>query len=286
VTLSAKRQAIAILTDQPHQLSIQRACRTVRLSRAAYYRPPRDRLSRDQSVIDALQALVAKNTRWGFWKCHDRFQIERRGWNHKRVHRVYCALGLNLPRRTRRRLPKRIQHPLEAPPVLNRTWAIDYMCDTLYDGRRYRILNVIDEGNREALAIDIGVSLPSVRLVQLLDQLIAVHGVPKTLRADNGPELTSTALNDWCEAHHVALRFIQPGKPQQNAFIERFNRTYRDEVLNAYMFTHLEDVRTISADFLTTYNSERPHDSLGRVPPLTFLPRPNVTPKSSFDLSP
>lgn len=285
MTPSAKRQAIAIMTDQPHQLSIQRACRTVRLSRAAYYRPPRDRLAQDQPVIDALQAVVAKRTRWGFWKCYDRLRLDGCWWNHKRVHRVYCALRLNLPRRTRRRLPKRIQHPLDAPAVLNRTWAIDYMCDTLYDGRRYRILNVIDEGNREGLAIDIGVSLPSVRLVALLDQLRAVHGTPKALRVDNGPELTSTALSDWCERHHVALRFIQPGKPQQNAFMERFNRTYRTEVLDAYVFTHLEDVRTISDDFLTTYNTERPHDSLGRVPPLTFLPRPNVPPKSSFDLS-
>jgi putative transposase len=109
-------------------------------------------------------------------------------WNHKRVHRVYCALRLNLPRRTRRRLPKRIQYPLDAPLVLNRTWAIDYMCDTLYDGRRYRVLNVIDEGNREGLAIDIGVSLPRVRLVTLLDQLTSVHGTPRALRVDNGPD--------------------------------------------------------------------------------------------------
>jgi putative transposase len=285
VTPSAKRQAIAILTDQPHQLSIHRACRAVGLSRAAYYRLPRDRAVQDQPVIDALQAIVEKRTRWGFWKCFDRLRNQGQPWNHKRVHRVYCALRLNLPRRTRRRLPKRIQRPLEAPAVLNRTWAIDYMSDTLYDGRRYRILNVIDEGNREGLAIDVGVSLPSVRLVALLDQLIAVHGTPRSLRVDNGPELTSTALLEWCETHHVALHFIQPGKPQQNAFIERFNRTYRTEVLDAYVFTHLEDVRTISDDFLTTYNTERPHDSLGRVPPLTFLPRPNVTPKSSFDLS-
>lgn len=213
MTPSAKRQAIAIMTDQPHQLSIQRACRTVRLSRAAYYRPQRDRLVQDQPVIDALQAIVAKRTRWGFWKCYDRLRNQGEWWNHKRVHRVYCALRLNLPRRTRRRLPRRILHPLDAPPVLNRTWAIDYMCDTLYDGRRYRILNVIDEGNREGLAIDIGVSLPSVRLVALLAQLRAVHGTPKALRVDKWPELTSTALTTWCEDHHVALRYIQPGKP-------------------------------------------------------------------------
>jgi len=273
------------MTDAPHELSVQRACRAVRLSRAAYYRPPADRVTRDQAVIDALNGVVAKRTRWGFWKCYDRLRLDGHGWNHKRVHRVYCALRLNLPRRTRRRLPSRLRQALNAPPVLNATWAIDYMCDTLYDGRRFRVLNVIDEGNREGLAIDVGVSLPSVRLVALLEQLAALYGYPRALRVDNGPELTSRALTTWCEAHRVALHYIQPGKPAQNAFMERFNRTYRTEVLDAYVFTHLEDVRTISDEFLTSYNTERPHDSLGRVPPLTFLPRPNEPRGSTSELS-
>jgi len=142
-----------MMTDQPHRLSIQRACQVVRLSRAAYYRPPQDRLTRDQDVIDALNRVVTKRTRWGFWKCYDRLRLTGHRWNHKRVHRVYCALRLNLPRRTRRRVPRRIRRPLEAPAVLNTTWAIDFMCDSLYDGRRFRTLNVIDEGNREGLAI-------------------------------------------------------------------------------------------------------------------------------------
>ncbi len=285
MTPSAKRQAIAILTDAPHELSIQRACLVVRLSRAAFYRPPRDRLVADQPVIDALQAVVTARPRWGFWKCFDRLVLTGHRWNHKRVHRVYCALRLNLPRRTRRRLPRRPVHPLEARPVLNHTWAIDYMTDTLYDGRRYRVLNVIDEGNREALAIDIGVSLPSARLVTLLEQLRLVHGTPRALRVDNGPELTSTALQAWAEQHGIAIHYIQPGKPQQNAYMERFNRTYRTEVLDAYLFTHLADVRAVSQDFLHSYNIERPHDSLGRVPPLTFLPRPHRTRKSTAALS-
>jgi putative transposase len=112
-----------------------------------------------------------------------------------------------------------------------------------------------------------------------------VHGAPHALRLDNGPELTSTALTSWCEAHGVAVRYIQPGKPQQNAFMERFSRTYRTEVLDAYVFTHLDDVRTVSSDFLTTYNTERPHDSLGRVPPRTFLPRPTAPEESHYEWS-
>jgi putative transposase len=284
VTPSAKRQAVGILTGE-HQLSVRRACGAVRLARAAYYRPLLERVSRDQPVIDALQAVVAENTRWGFWKCFDRLRNQGRRWNHKRVHRVYCALRLNLPRRTKRRVPKRARYPLAAPASLNHTWAIDFMTDTLYDGRRFRTLNVIDEGNREGLALDVGMSLPSGRVIAVLDELVAMHGRPRALRADNGPELTSIALTRWCAQRGVALHYIQPGKPQQNAYIERFNRTYRAEVLNAYVFQSIAEVRSLSNDWLFTYNTKRPHDSLGRVPPLTFLPRPNALPESTLQWS-
>ena len=272
------------MTDE-HRLSIQRACRAVRLSRAAYYRPPRDRVARDQHVIDALQAVVEQRTRWGFWKCFDRLRLDGHRWNHKRVHRVYCALKLNLPRRTRRRVPRRLRQPLVAPVALNTTWALDYMTDTLYDGRRFRTLNVIDEGNRGGLAIDVGMSLPSGRVIALLEELIALHGPPQALRLDNGPELTSGALTTWCEERRIALHYIQPGKPAQNAFIERFNRSYRTEVLDAYVFLSLDEVRDITSEWLHVYNRERPHDSLGRVPPLMFLPRPVAPLESTCPLS-
>jgi putative transposase len=285
VTPSAKRQAIAIL-HETHGLSIQRSCQAVRLSRTAYYQPPGDgvQLFRDRPVIDALQALVAVNTRWGFWKCYDRLRFDGHGWNHKRVHRVYCALRLNLPRRTRRRVPRRIRTPLIAPAMLNTTWAIDFMVDTLYDGRRFRTFNVIDEGNREGLAIEVGTTLPALRVIAVLEELIALHGAPRSIRCDNGPELTSLALTAWCETRGIALRYIQPGKPSQNAFIERFNRTYRTEILDAYVFASVTEVRELTSDWLDRYNTQRPHDSLGRVPPLTYRPRPTALPMSILKL--
>lgn len=278
---SAKRQAVDILARE-HGLSVRRACGAVRLARAAYYRPPGEHVTRDQPVIEALQTVVAEHARWGFWKCFDRLRNLGQAWNHKRVHRIYCALRLNLPRRTRRRVPKRVLYPLGAPAALNQTWAIDFMMDALYDGRRFRTLNILDEGNREGLAIEVGMSLPSVRVLAVLDELVAVHGKPRALRLDNGPELTSIALTRWCAQHGVALRYIQPGKPQQNAYIERFNRTYRHEVLNAYVFTSITEVRALTTDWLSIYNTERPHDSLGRVPPLTFIPRPTALPESTL----
>ena len=207
-----------------HQLPIRRACQIVRLSRAAYYRPPVSSARRDAPVIAALMAVVEKHGRWGFWKCYDRLRLEGYPWNHKRVHRVYCALRLNLPRRTKRRIPHRVRRPLVAPPVLNQTWALDFMADALYDRRRFRALTVLDEGNREGLAIDVGRSIPARRLIRVLEELIALHGRPAALRMDNGPELTAQVFVEWCDERRIALYYIQPGKPNQNAFIERFNR--------------------------------------------------------------
>jgi putative transposase len=285
VTPTAKRQAIAMLHDG-RGLSVRRACETVRLSRTAYYQPAGDgtQLVRDQPVIDALQRVVAENTRWGFWKCYDRLRFVGHGWNHKRVHRVYCALRLNLPRRTRRRVPRRLRTPLLAPPTLNTTWAIDFMLDTLYDGRRFRTFNVIDESNREGLAIEVGTTMPALRVIAVLEELIALHGAPRSIRCDNGPELTSLALTAWCEHRGIALRHIQPGKPSQNAFIERFNRTYRTEILDAYVFASVTEVRELTTDWLDRYNTQRPHDSLGHVPPLTYRPRSTALPQSILKL--
>ena len=195
-------------------------------------------------------------------------------------------MKLNLPRRTKRRLPKRIRQPLAAPAELNQIWALDFMSDALYGGRAFRTLNFIDEGNRQGLGIEVAHSIPSLRVIRVMEQLIEMHGKPKALRVDNGPELTAIAFTEWCTNQGIDVRFIQPGKPDQNAFIERFNKTYREEVLDAYVFETIEQVREVTEAWLPEYNEERPHDSLGRVPPLTFMPRPIPARESSFKLCP
>lgn len=240
---------------------------------------------RDATVIAVLTDVVARYPRWGFWKCFGRMRKDGHGWNHKHVHRVYCALRLNLPRRTTRRVPKRLRQPLAAPPRLNQTWALDFMTDTLYDARRVRLLTMIDEGNREGLEIAMGMSLPGRRVTRELDDLVVLHGCPAAIRVDNGPEFTSQAFVDWCTDHGVAIHYIQPGKPDQNAYIERFNRTYRTEVLNAHLFESIAELRVATTAWLHVYNRERPHDSLGRKPPLEFLPRPSSVGASTFQLS-
>ena len=262
-----------------HRLSVRRACRVAGLARAAwYYAPPVDATGRDAAVIEALQRVVAANPRGGFWTCHDRLRLDGHGWNHKRVYRVYHALRLHLPRRTRRRVPPRVRRALVAPDRLNELWALDVMHDALYGGRRFRTLNVLDDGNREGLAIEVGTSIPAPRVVRVLDQLVALYGRPQALRLDNGPELTAQVFVDWCDRHGIARYDIQPGKPVQNAFIERFNRTYREEVLDAFLWVSTQDVQQLSDAWLVTYNEHRPHDALGRVPPLTYMAR--VIPRS------
>ena len=269
-----------------HGLSIGRACKATRLSRTAWYRRPRSCMERDRGVIEVLNGLVARRPRWGFWKLYDRSRLDGHVINHKRLHRVYCALKLNLPRRTKRRLPTRLRQPLLAPLRLNEIWALDFMADTLYSSRAFRTFNVIDEGNREVLGIEVAHSIPSLRVIRVMEQLIELYGKPQALRLDNGSELTSIAFTEWCQEQGIELRFIQPGKPDQNAFIERFNKTYRNEVLDAYVFESIEQVRAITESWLREYNEERPHDSLGRVPPLTFMPRRATTGKSTLELCP
>ena len=251
-------------------LSVRRACRLAGLSRSAWYRPRVDRLERDKDVIDALQMLVEKHRRWGFWKCYDRLRLDGRPWNHKRVYRVYTELGLNHRRRTKKRLPSRPAQSLDVPMVPNMIWSLDFMHDSLYVGRRFRTLNVLDEGIREVLDIEIDTSLTGPRVVRVLERLKAWRGTPEAIRCDNGPELLSTPFVTWCEKNNIEIRYIQPGKPNQNAFIERFKRTYREEVLSAYLFEDLEQVREITWNWMQEYNEERPHDALGKVPPAVY----------------
>lgn len=266
-------------------MPITRACQAAGLSRAAYYRKPTDQSSKDAAVIEVLQAVVEDKPRWGFWKCHDRLRLDGHGINHKRLWRVYCQLGLNLPKRTKKRVLTRERVPLQASSFVNEGWALDFVHDVLYDGRKFRTLNVIDEANREALGIEVAQSLPARRLIDTLQRLVDWYGAPKAIRCDNGPEMTSSAFVQWANERGVTINYIEPGKPNQNAFMERFNRTYRTEVLDAYLFTSLQQVKDITREWLHQYNHERPHDALGGVPPCTFIQRLTTAANSSNQLS-
>lgn len=189
----------------------------------------------DEPVIDALNGLVEKHPAIGFWKCYKRLKRAGTEWNHKKVYRIYTQLGLNIRRRTRKRLPARVKQSLFQPDAINKVWSIDYMTESLWDGRRVRLLNIMDDFSREMLILEIDTSLPALRLIRVLERLKETRGVPQMIRVDNGPEFISTKLELWCQDNKVTLAFIQPGRPMQNGFVERSNGSIRKELLNAYV---------------------------------------------------
>ncbi len=232
-------------------MPVQRAGAIARCSRTAFNRARAvadgpTQADTDAPIITALQAIVARRGRWGFWKCFDQLRALGHAWNHKRVYRVYCALRLNQLRGTMKRLPKRDAIPLAAPARLNDTWAMDFMGDSLSSRRAHRLFNVLDDGNREALAIEVDLSLPRVRVIAVLEQLCIIYGRPRQLRCDNGPEFLADAMKEWARQHSVHIHFIEPGKPNQNAYIERFNKSVRTEVFDAWVFPSLDEVRDVS----------------------------------------
>lgn len=263
---------------------MRRACDCVGLSRSAWYREPLDWTVRDAEIIGALARLVEDRPARGFWKCRKILRRQGYRWNHKRIYRVYTAMKLNRRRAARRRLPKRQRVPLYVPQMPDTVWSADFMADTLSNGRRFRTFNVVDDFNREALHIEIDTSITSARLVRVFEQLRKQHGLPQVLRTDNGPEFLGDAFTAWAKSAGMAIQYIQPGKPNQNAYIERFNRTYREDVLDQHLFVRLADVREATYWWMLEYNEHRPHDALGDRTPAEA--RAQAARTSTFDVSP
>ena len=224
----------------------------------------------DQQIEQALCQLAEDHPRWGCGKMTDYLRNQGCGWNHKRIRRVYRDLALNLHRKPKKRLPARTARALVVPAQSDQTWSLDFMSDTLSNGRTFRTLNILDDFNREALWIEVDTSLPAERVVRVLERLLFWRAAPTQIRMDNGPELIAQRLERWAKEKQIELLHIQPGKPAQNAYIERFNRTFREEILDAYLFDNLEEVRTITEHWLEEYNTIRPHEALQGLSPRQF----------------
>lgn len=231
-----------------------------------YYSTRRD----DEPVIAKLSELSEKYPTRGFDTYYGKIRLEGLLWNRKRVLRVYRKLDLKMRRKRKRRLPSRVKEPLIVPTLLNDTWSIDFMSDALENGRRFRVLNVIDDCNREALLNEASYSIPAERLVDALKRLFSYRTKPKKIRVDNGPEFISKVFSGFCKLHGVEICYIQPGKPTQNAYIERFNRTFREDVLDAYLFESIQQVNEKAYDWQIDYNAYHPHQSLQGQSPWLF----------------
>ncbi len=264
----SRRKEMAQQAVATKSTSIRLACAAFGISESCYrYQPKLD--SENAEIADWLLQLTDKESDWGFGMCFEYLRnVEGFRWNHKRVYRIYCELSLNLRIRPRRRLNRHKPEPLKQPLRQNQVWSMDFMHDQLSDGRNYRLFNVIDDYRREGLAIEAGFSLPAIRVIRTLNQLIEWRGKPAVLRCDNGPEFISHEFTGWAKKRDIRIEYIQPGKPQQNAYIERHNRTIRYSWVSKHLFETLEEVQDYATQWLWFYNHERPHKANGGKPPL------------------
>jgi putative transposase len=263
-----ERRELAKYVMDERGLSERQACRTVNLHRCTYrYQAQK---TDDHEIVEELHQLAESQPRWGCSKMTDYLRNHGHRWNHKRIRRVYCDLALNLHRKPKKRLAARTALALGVPVQSDLTWSLDFMSDSLSNGRAIRTLNIMDDYNREALWIEVDTSLPAERVVRVLENLLLWRAAPKQIRMDNGPELISQRLESWAKQKQIELIHIQPGKPAQNAYIERFNRTFREDVLDAYLFDNLDEVRTITEHWLEEYNTIRPHEALQGLSPRQF----------------
>lgn len=224
----------------------------------------------DQEVIAKLQEMAEKLPTRGFDAYFGRLRQQGFKWSRNKVLRIYRLMKLGLRRKHKKRLPCRIKEPLIVPSAPNKTWSMDFMSDALTDGRRIRVFNVTDDFNREALAVETALSFPAERVIRVMQILEEEYGLPQTIRVDNGPEFISKKLQSWCKGKGIILQYIQPCKPSQNAYIERFNRIFRADVLDAYWFEDLEQLRVLIEEWRNDYNYNHPHSALNGYSPVAY----------------
>ena len=264
-----KKQVMSYLKEQ-YGAGIKKCARLMRISRSTWYYTSR---KDDSEVINALQELSRKYPTRGFDNYYQKLRREGYTWSRNKVLRVYRELGLVRRPKRRKKLPESLRKPLEQQSQVNEVWSMDFMSDALSDGRTIRVLNVMDDYNRECLLNKGSISFPSTRVLRELDKLIQINGKPKYIRTDNGPEFRSIDYEQWMVKNGITSVYTEPGNPMQNGYIERLNRTFREDVLDAYEFCSISQFNIIAGKWQEDYNSNHPHQSLGNKSPIEFGPR-------------
>ncbi len=268
VTPAERRKAVGHLCDQ-HGVSQRRACDVLEVDRSSVrYRSIRPD---DADVRKAMKEVAAERRRFGYRRIH--IMLERQGiyMNQKKLRRLYREEGLQVRKRGGRKRALGTRRPMEVPQNVNVRWSLDFVSDAFTDGRRFRVLAVVDDFSRECLTLVPDTSLSGARLTRELDAIIQMRGMPTTIVSDNGTEMTSSAVLEWCQKTKIDWHYIAPGKPTQNAFIESFNGSFRDECLNETLFSSLADARSEVTKWKEDYNRNRPHSSLGNLTPNEFV---------------
>jgi putative transposase len=268
VVKAAPKREAAFYLQQTYRVSERRGGRLLSLSNSSLRYRPRRPVAED--LRQRLRELAAERPRYGYQRLW--VLLRREGWevNHKRVYRLYREEGLKLRKRRWRSRARVERVPLSKPSRADERYSMDFMRDTLADGRVFRTLNIVDDYTRECLAIEVDTSLPGARVVRVLERLASLGRQPLHIVVDNGPEFASKAVDQWAARCGVNLRFIDPGKPMQNAFIESFNGKFRDECLSQHWFISLEEARSVSEEWRVDYNEQRPHRSLQQQTPAEF----------------
>lgn len=249
-------------------MSEHRACKLILIDRKTYHY--QSRRQEDTGIRDRLCELATERKRFGYRRLHVMLKKDGFFANHKKVYRMYRQLGLTVRKRAKKRLPRGRREPLSPATAPNARWSLDFMSDSLANGRKFRTLNVVDDCTRECLDIEADTSLGGLRVVRVLENIIAARGVPSEIVSDNGPEFTSRAVLAWAGWMKIRWRYIEPGKPTQNAFVESFNGRFRDECLSMQWFLTLDEAREEIKTWKNDYNQERPHSSLGYISPEEF----------------
>ena len=266
VTPQQKQAAVGELQEQG--LSMRTSCTLVQLERKSiYYKPKLN--EENHQIISFMKELAYKHISWGIPRIVSVVRKEFGTVNHKRIRRLYCAARLQVPKRVRKRIKYRTKPllPAERP---NHRWSMDFVSDSFINGRRFRVLNIIDDFTREVIHQVVDTSISGTRVARELSELAIRRGLPEFIVCDNGPEFRSSVMFKWSEDNKVDLCFIAPGKPQQNAFVESFNGKFRKECLDLNCFVNTLEARNVISSWRMDYNLNRPHSSLNYMSPVKY----------------